>query len=180
MTKTNFDNDLAVAEVARAVADRRIKAEERSRWESRLISDRSGKAVEQLRSLTSWHAPDTPAGAINSAVSQADREERRALKPRAPERPTLAQPSSTASGLPIEVLRGVDARARAAVARAPSLGEAHELAQRFSGPDGTLEADLAWRQNGLLRDDFLDYSDRFDAWARNPETPLSEVHSALE
>lgn len=106
---------------------------------------RTARSSGGLRSLNRLHSVSS---GWRADVEQADR----APAPTAPKpsRPALEDPAATTSGLHAAALRNVDPRARAAIAREADPARAAELVQRYSGPDGELEASVEWRRGGEL------------------------------
>jgi hypothetical protein len=129
-----------------AVATKRIDSGEVKAWRDRI--DKDSYAIDRLKELRS---------VTDSYVTRAA-----TVPPRKPA-PKLHGdadlPPITASGIDPKILPGkVDWRAWRAICREPDRTKAFELIQRYSGPDGEVNAEYDAAQGGPLYEDIVAFA----------------------
>jgi hypothetical protein len=128
-----------------AVATKRIGSGEVAAWRDRI--DHEPDAIERLKALTS---------VTDSYATYRPRKKPRPPAPRLHGDRDL--PPVTASGIDPEILPGkVDWRAWRAICREPDRAKVFELIQRYSGPDGEINAYYDSAQGGPLYEDVTSF-----------------------
>ncbi|MFN2491157.1 MAG: hypothetical protein ABR529_15795 [Actinomycetota bacterium] len=149
--------------VQKAINDGKIQEGERYEWERRVQNDPE-RAQQQLAAL---HRPHPIADLVATAPKEP--------KPAVPSRPTMQTPHATASGIDWLLLLQVPEVARRAIAQEPDPGEAYAMLERYSGPEGEIEAGVDATPGGPLWDYRREHEEALERWAVDPNVPYADV-----